>query len=230
MGELSTFRKGHFQVQDLSTIVVAAAVEARPGQTVIDFCAAPGGKMSVLAQSMQNRGTLIAADASEERLTALQETVDRLGASHVRVEKFDLLQPAENLSAPLADRILLDVPCSNTGVLRRRVDVRWRLTAADIARLASQARELLGRAVLWLKPRGRLVYSTCSLEPEENEGVVEGFLKKHPEFLLLRREFRLPSAEGGDGYFFAVIRKVAEDAVEKRDAGAVKGGSIGVKE
>jgi 16S rRNA (cytosine967-C5)-methyltransferase len=209
VAELKAFRQGHFQVQDLSTIAVAAAVEAKPGQTVIDFCAAPGGKMSFLAQAMQNRGTLIAADLSEERLKALQNTVDRLGASHVRVEKFDLLQAEETLEAPLADRILLDVPCSNTGVLRRRVDVRWRLEEKDIVRLASQGRELLGRAVLWLKTGGSLTYSTCSIETEENEGVVEGFLKRHPEFRLLRRESRLPSAEGGDGYFFAVIRKVA---------------------
>ncbi len=207
VGELAAFRRGHFQVQDLSTIAVAEAVEARPGQTAIDFCAAPGGKLSVLAQAMQNRGTLIAADASEERLKALQETVDRLGASRVRVQRFDLLCPEETIEAPLADRILLDVPCSNTGVLRRRVDVRWRLEEKDIVRLASQARELLGKAVLWLRDGGRLVYSTCSIEPEENERVVDGFLKRNPEFRLLRRESRLPSGEGGDGYFFAVIRR-----------------------
>jgi len=207
VAELSAFRRGYFQVQDISTIRVAEAVEARPGQTVIDFCAAPGGKMSFLAQAMQNRGTLIAADASEERLKALQNTVERLGASHVRVEKFDLLEVEETMEAPAADRILLDVPCSNTGVLRRRVDVRWRLEEKDIVRLASQGRELLGRAVLWLKEGGRLVYSTCSIEPEENECVVEGFLKRRPEFRLLRRESRRPMAGGGDGYFFAVMRK-----------------------
>lgn len=204
---LAPFREGGFQVQDVSSLAVVDLLDPRPGETVADFCAAPGGKASCIAEKMRNRGLLLAADADGERLNLLRENFSRLGITNARVEKIDLLKEENQLTNFWADRILLDVPCSNTGVLRRRVDARWRIRKKDITRLGEQGLELLRRGARYLRPGGRIVYSTCSLETEENERVVERFLAVHPEYTLMEEKFNFPEEKGGDGFYAAVLKR-----------------------
>jgi len=207
ISSLPSFRAGYLQVQDVSSLAVVELLDPRPGESVADFCAAPGGKACFIAEKMKGRGKLLAADSSGERLKLLRENFARLGVTGAEIIKLNLLKEAARLKNFSADKILLDVPCSNTGVLRRRVDARWRIDEGDIGRLAARGLELLIAAAGFLRTGGKVVYSTCSLEGEENEEVVKKFLKIKPGFVLIKDEFRLPVEDGGDGYFAAVMEK-----------------------
>ncbi len=201
---LTSFQKGMFYIQDPSTLLAAQLLEPNGTQTILDLCAAPGGKTTVLAAKMKNQGALHAWDMNEERLKLLRENCTRMAVKNLEA---GLLQ--ESIEAAKFDGILVDAPCSNTGVLRRRVELRHRLNPAEIARLAKLQEELLDRAWLGLKPSGTLVYSTCSLEPEENTTVVERFLDKNPNAQLLEQKALLPFEDEVDGAFAAKIRKTA---------------------
>lgn len=200
------YLEGWFVVMDPSTLASVKLLEPRPGELVLDACAAPGGKTFLIAEQMLGQGRIVAADLHEDRLVRLRSNIERLGLSNVAVVLADALALAPGWGGPF-DAILLDVPCTNTGVLRRRPDARWRF---DDARLAEQVRAqsaILERAVSFLKPDGRLVYSTCSLEPEENDGVIRSFLEKHPEFREFRRASNVPPANEMDGAFAALLRR-----------------------
>jgi 16S rRNA (cytosine967-C5)-methyltransferase len=203
-------KQGLAYVQDPSTLFACDLLDPQPGERVLDACAAPGGKTSYLAEKMQNRGRIVATELFESRTLRLRQNLSRLGATVARVHELDFLMPPEPesplLEAPF-DRILLDVPCSNTGVLRRRVDVRWRITAEDFVRMPIQQFALLRRAVPLLKPGGFLVYSTCSIEPEENEGIVRRALADFPELELGATKQLLPFTHGTDGAFAALFQK-----------------------
>ncbi|MDB6019593.1 MAG: hypothetical protein JWR19_4082 [Pedosphaera sp.] len=204
---LRSFQAGFFYIQDPSTLLAAREMYARPGETVLDMCAAPGGKTTFMAQQMQNNGLIVAEDNNAERLSLIQENCARLGVTCVKVE----LTSANAKSDLRFDRILIDAPCSNTGVMRRRVDLRWRISPEEIERLRLTQLELLRNAAARLKAGGTLVYSTCSLEPEENSKVVEEFLGTHADFKLASQRELLPFADGVDGAFVArLIRPRAE--------------------
>lgn len=201
---LGSFQQGWFYIQDPSTLLAVRELEPQPGETVLDLCAAPGGKTTYVAQLMNNTGRIVAADAVPARLKLVAENCRRLGITCCVASS-----PEEALAgpSPVYDRILVDAPCSNTGVLRRRVDLRWRVRAAEISRLSHQQKTLLRQAATHLKSGGLLVYSTCSLEPEENTQVVRHFLTTHPEFKLERERQLLPFADGTDGAYVARLRK-----------------------
>jgi 16S rRNA (cytosine967-C5)-methyltransferase len=207
---LRSFREGLFYVQDPGTLLAPRELEPRPGESVLDLCAAPGGKTTFLAQLMQNRGRIIAQDVQPGRLGLIRENCARLGTTCVEVS----LAPNAIIPSPAKrfDRILLDAPCSNTGVMRRRVDLRWRIQPGEIERLRLAQLELLRQAAPRLKPGGVLVYSTCSLEPEENSGVVQQFLAEHPLFKLEEERELLPFVAGVDG---AYVAKIALPGVSK---------------
>ena len=198
-------------VQDPSTLLAPDLLDPQPGERVLDACAAPGGKSTYLAQKMGGRGRVMACDLYDSRIRRLKENVARLGTISVRVHLLDFLLVPEAgsplLEAPF-DRILLDVPCSNTGVIRRRVDVRWRLTEEDFLRMPVQQFALVRRAVPLLKAGGVLVYSTCSLEHEENAAVVEQIARELPELALEEVRTSLPFRDAVDGSFAARFRKV----------------------
>jgi 16S rRNA (cytosine967-C5)-methyltransferase len=196
---LPSFRQGLFYLQDPGTLLAARELDPRPGETVLDLCAAPGGKLTCLAQFMANQGQLLAYDNAPSRLKLVRENCARLGVTCVSV--FD---PG---SAARCDRVLIDVPCSNTGVLRRRVDLRWRLRPEQLASLSATQSQLLAQGAALLRPGGRLVYSTCSLEPEENEEVVAQFLAAHPGFKLENQRELVPFADGSDGAFVARLTR-----------------------
>jgi 16S rRNA (cytosine967-C5)-methyltransferase len=203
LASLASFHDGWFYLQDPGTLLAPALLGAQPGETILDLCAAPGGKTTLLAQLMRNEGRIVANDISEERLKLLRENCVRLGVTCVQA-----VLPSTLNSQPSTgfDRILVDAPCSNTGVMRRRVDLRWRIQPDEIFRLQQTQLELLSRAAAKLKPGGVLLYSTCSLEPEENQEVVKEFLRRHKAFKLESERELLPFAEAVDGAY--VVRFV----------------------
>lgn len=202
---LKTFQEGKFYLQDPSTLLAVDALAPQPGETILDLCAAPGGKTTAIAQRMENRGRVIAHDAEPRRLGLITQNCARLGASCVSV-----VTPAafKDLAGPDAfDRILIDAPCSNTGVMRRRVELRWRVQPSEIERLRAVQLGLLRQVAPWLKPGGTLVYSTCSLEPEENTGVIQEFLATTPDFQPTRERELVPFTHGTDGAYVAALQK-----------------------
>jgi 16S rRNA (cytosine967-C5)-methyltransferase len=202
---LPSFQQGLFYVQDPSTLLAVRELDPQPGETVLDLCAAPGGKLAFIAQLMRNEGRLVAHDTTPDRLKLIEQNCARLGVTCAQT-----VLPSTLNSQPSTpfDRILIDAPCSNTGVMRRRVDLRWRIRAKEIGRLRTTQLELLDQAASLLKPGGRLVYSTCSLEPEENSDVLTGFLAAHADFKLERSRELLPFVDAVDGTYVARLAKV----------------------
>ncbi len=203
LADLPSFREGWFYVQDPSTLLAVRELDPKPGEAVLDLCAAPGGKTTFIAQLMGNQGKVVASDVSEERLRLLRENCSRLGVTCV-----EPIQPSAFSLQPSAfDRVLVDAPCSNTGVMRRRADLRWRIRPEEIERLRTAQLDLLRQAAATLKPTGALVYSTCSLEPEENGEVVKMFLSEWADFKLEHERELLPFTDGVDGAYVARLAK-----------------------
>jgi 16S rRNA (cytosine967-C5)-methyltransferase len=175
--------EGLFVVQDEASQLVPLVVDAKAGNRVLDVCASPGGKTTAMAADMGDAGAIVACDVRNRRLALLQATVRASGATCVQVVRVG----AEGALpfAPVFDRVLVDAPCSGLGTVRRDPDIRWRLAEADLATFARDQIALLSRAAEAVVPGGRLVYATCSSEPEENEGVVDAFLRTHPAFAPL---------------------------------------------
>ncbi len=207
--KLAAFRDGLVQPQDpTASAVVTGAVRPKAGEKILDFCAAPGTKTTHLAERMGNCGAITAVDVSSEKLTAIESNCRRLGVTIVQTilaERVGGLEPAG------FDVVLADVPCSNTGVLARRVEARWRFDVAALDKLVSDQRFLLAAAGQFVRPGGRLVYSTCSLEPEENSQIAHAFTRRNDRFKLLDEKLTLPAgaddpATWHDGGYYAVFQ------------------------
>jgi 16S rRNA (cytosine967-C5)-methyltransferase len=210
----TALKRGHCYIQDPSTIIAGSLLDPQPEEKILDACAAPGGKTAHLAQLMQNRGLILACDRDEKRIQTAKENIERLGLTMARACQHNWLQrqtPKEIQEVGLFDRILVDVPCTNTGVMRRRVDVRWRLQPESVARMRQQQLEILRRVAKLLKPGGILVYSTCSLEPEENEEAVQEFLLEFPKWQLVEQRFSRPFVDKLDGAFAAKLTSPVAD-------------------
>ena len=202
VAHLRSFKEGYFYIQDPSTLLAVRALNPQPDENILDACAAPGGKTTYIAQLMHNRGHIQAGDNNEQRLKLVEENCHRLGVTCVTTS------PVTNAPTKKFDRILVDTPCSNTGVLRRRVDLRWLIRPEEITRAATAQLEILDKAAPSLKPGGTLVYSTCSLEPEENHALVQQFLKTHPQFHLANERQLLPFTDDADGAYVATLESV----------------------
>ena len=200
-------RDGHYYITDPSTAYAPQFLGAKPGEIILDACAAPGGKAAQMAADMQNQGTLICTDSNPKRLPRLQENLHRLGVTIAQSETHDWTQSAPEKWHAHFDAILLDVPCSNTGVLRRRVDARWRLQPTDIEKLVVLQRQILDQALVCLKPGGRLVYSTCSIDAQENSKQIKKLLTAYPELTLLKEKQILPFKHDTDGAYAALLHK-----------------------
>lgn len=201
-------KHGLCYAQDPSTAHAPRMLAPKPGDTLLDVCAAPGGKTALLAELMCDEGRLIACDSSAPRLTRLRENLTRLKVRSAQIHQYDLLSATPPPFGPLKfDRILLDVPCSNTGVMRRRVDVRWRLQEEEFTVLAQTQLRLVQAAIPLLKPGGSLVYSTCSIDPEENQGILKAILAEHPELQMLESRLIFPPKDQSDGAFAARLVK-----------------------
>ncbi len=199
---------GHCYIQDPSTASACLLLDPQPGERVLDACAAPGGKTGYIAELMKNQGFILACDRDEHRVKILRDNLTTLGVTIARSVRHDWLRQTLN-DEPAFDRILIDAPCSNTGVMRRRVDVRWRLTPEDFARMAAEQIRIARAVIPLLKAGGVLVYSTCSLEPEENEQVAEAILREFPFFKLIEQRTVLPFRDGFDGAYAAKFSRAS---------------------
>ncbi|MCW1925948.1 16S rRNA (cytosine(967)-C(5))-methyltransferase RsmB [Luteolibacter arcticus] len=197
---------GAIYIQDPATRHSVDLLDPRPGERVLDACAAPGGKAFLIAAAQGGGKDLVCTDSNEKRLPRLRENLERLQIKDAEIDCHDWSTPGPGKWHGAFDAILLDVPCSNTGVFRRRVDVRWRLKPADITALTKLQRQIIENALPCLKPGGRLVYSTCSVEAEENAALIDAVLADHPELSLEDTRQALPQRDGTDGAFAACLR------------------------
>ena len=232
--ELPGYKEGLFSIQDEAASLVSEIVNPDPDTTVIDLCAAPGGKSLHLAEMLEGKGKVIAVDIYEKRLTELKKNRARLSLSNIEISTGD---GREFKFDRLADSVLVDAPCSGTGVLNRRSDLKYRKKPEDLKELPVLQEALLNNAATLVKPGGVLVYSTCSLEPEENQAVIESFLKKwgesfKPEDLTpylpesLKNDDRLsdtakagmlllhPGIRGLSGFFIARLRRAPDEEMQ----------------
>ncbi|MFZ5943829.1 MAG: 16S rRNA (cytosine(967)-C(5))-methyltransferase RsmB [Bacillota bacterium] len=202
IGRLKEFKEGLFTVQDESSMLVSHVVAPQKNENILDVCGGPGGKTSHLAQLMDNQGHILAFDVHEHRLTLIRETCDRMGITIVKTGLKDARFLTEVVTEPV-DSILVDAPCSGLGVLGRRPDARWRRDPADINNLQNIQKEILSEAAKLVKPSGTLIYSTCTLNREENNDVVDSFLKNNKDFSFdgdLRKYLPYPTEEGKEGW------------------------------
>lgn len=219
------YAEGSFSIQDESSMLVAQAFDPHPGMHVLDCCAAPGGKTSHIAEKMQNNGKIVANDIHEHKRRLIEEQAVRLGLTCIEATVSDARLLADRYPEESFDRILLDAPCSGLGVIRRKPDLKWTKTEADIANIVNVQYEILSRIHRLLKPGGVLLYSTCTIQSAENQGNVLRFLRDHPEFNAESLEELLhgvqlagqdlssgmaqilPHEYYSDGFFIARLRK-----------------------
>ncbi len=213
--------KGEIYLQDEASQLVALAVAAKAGERVLDLCAAPGSKSTQIADYTRGLATIVASDFHEHRLRTLISSAKTQKSTNVHCVALDGLQPLP-MVADSFDRVLVDAPCSGTGTLRRNPEIRWRITASDFADFARRQQALLINASRVIKPGGRLIYSTCSVEPEENEAVVATFLDNNVSFEQAELFLDLaistsvgsartwPHRDGSDGFFISALRRKRE--------------------
>jgi len=223
VSELPSLKEGLYVIQDEASQLVSAILDPKPGEKILDACAAPGSKTTHMAQRMGNEGEIVALDLTTGKLRLIEEACLRLNVKNVKVMKGDAYRPLPIPENQRFDRILADVPCSGFGTLRRNPDLKWRKGEEDIRRLSLIQASILSNLSQYLKKGGTLVYSTCTIFREENEDVVEAFLKSHPEFVLddllktlptISHRFvqngyfkTFPQGNGMDGFFVARLRK-----------------------
>lgn len=203
----NAFQDGWFEVQDLSSQLVAEALDPQPGTRVFDVCAGAGGKTLHIASLMKNKGQIIALDLYEWKLKELKRRARRAGAHNI--ETRPIVAKTIKRLKDSADALLIDAPCSGLGVLKRNPDAKWKLDAAFIERITKEQAEILQGHSKILRKGGKMVYATCSILPEENEQQVEKFLANNPEFSLVKQETLLPNVTGNDGFFIAVLERKA---------------------
>jgi 16S rRNA (cytosine967-C5)-methyltransferase len=203
------YKNGLFEVQDVSSQLVAPMLDAQPGMLVIDGCAGAGGKTLHIAALMQNKGEILAVDVNEKKLEQLPVRASRAGIN--TIEPFAAEQLTLGTQTKLrnaVDRILLDVPCSGLGVLRRKPDAKWSLSLQFIKELVQRQADILDKYAPMLKPEGILVYSTCSILPMENEKQVQSFLERQNGIFELLEEKRVsPAQTGFDGFYMAKLKR-----------------------
>ena len=205
--KLPAFWEGRFHVMDESAMAAVEALDPRPGERVLDACAAPGGKTLRMAEVMQNTGEIVARDLYPHKLELLEESAARLGLSIIRTEEYDATTPE---TGGTFDRVLADVPCSGLGLLRKKPDLRYKRTGADIDALVALQREILTALAGAVRPGGRLVYSTCTLCRKENEKNVDWFLQNFPYEREGDDRYIYPQINDADGFYIARLRRKDE--------------------
>jgi len=220
------FRQGDFSIQDESSMLVAEALDPQPGMKVLDCCAAPGGKTAHIAEKMGDKGEIWACDLHEHKQKLIVDQAERLGLTSIQTLVMDAQKLDEHFAAESFDRILLDAPCSGLGVIRRKPDLKWAKEESEIASISELQHAILSRVHRLLKPGGVLVYSTCTIEREENEAMIERFLDEHSEFELAPLPAEafagidpqvaasgmvqiMPQQYHSDGFFISRLRKRA---------------------
>ncbi|ACL75884.1 16S rRNA (cytosine(967)-C(5))-methyltransferase RsmB [Ruminiclostridium cellulolyticum] len=220
---LEVFKNGYFQVQDESSMLAAKILDPKEGETVIDVCSAPGGKATHMAQLMNNKGTIIARDVYQHKLKLIEQSCCRLGIDIIKTEIHDACCLDETFTGK-ADRVLIDAPCSGLGIIRKKPDIKYSRTEKELREITGLQREILKNSSKYLKPGGYLLYSTCTIQQEENLDIVSDFLEDNPDFRLTGFQELMPptldiasSAEGyiqlfpninqTDGFFISKIKR-----------------------
>ena len=202
INKLRAYNNGLFHIEDMSSYECAEALGAKQGDTVLDMCSAPGGKAFTVAEFMNNEGRVYCYDLHENRVDLIRNGAERLGLSCITAGVNDAL--IFNPDIPCADKVLCDVPCSGFGILRRKPEIRYK-ELDSIAGLPEIQLGIISTSSCYVKPGGTLLYSTCTLNKKENEKVVAAFLDGNSNFRLDREKTVFPSADGGDGFYYAVI-------------------------
>ncbi len=223
LARMEAFAKGLFQVQDESSMLVGKVLDPKPGEFVVDVCSAPGGKSTHIAELMENRGQVVARDIHEHKIKLINEAVQRLGIDIIKTEIFDASQQDKNLLGK-ADRVLVDAPCTGLGIIRRKPDIKWTRNTNDLNEIVKLQEKILSISSGYVKPGGVLVYSTCTIEPQENEELVKKFLKDNGDYYLediselipdgLTKDTAkdgyiqlYPNIDGIDGFFISRMRR-----------------------
>ena len=207
LGALPSFQEGDFQVQDISSLLVAERANPREGDYIIDVCAAPGGKALHLADKLRGTGMVQARDISDYKVGLIWDNIRRAGMENIEAVRWDATVLDEE-SVEKADIVIADLPCSGLGVLGRKSDLKYRMTREGEKELAALQRQILSQVWRYVKPGGKLVYSTCTINREENEENAAWFQAEYPEFRLVSEEQLLPGQQAGDGFYIAVfVRK-----------------------
>ncbi|WP_408010937.1 16S rRNA (cytosine(967)-C(5))-methyltransferase RsmB [Pseudalkalibacillus sp. A8] len=225
----NVYESGALTIQDESSMLVGYALDPQPDDRVLDACAAPGGKTTHLAERMGNQGEITAIDIHEHKVKLIEEQVERLGLTNIETIAMDTRKAAKLFKEETFDRVLLDAPCTGFGVIRRKPDIKWGKQSEDIERIQKVQEELLEAVSRVLKVGGLLVYSTCTIEAEENNSQIERFLDRHPEFewdgsfssrmpasvkpyiLGTKDELQiLPQYFNSDGFYIACLRKTSK--------------------
>jgi 16S rRNA (cytosine967-C5)-methyltransferase len=206
LSAIPQFLDGDFYVQDVSSMMVAEWADVKAGDTVIDVCAAPGGKSTHIAELLKGTGHVMARDLTEEKVALIRENISRHGLSNMDAEVMDATIFDEN-SREKADVLICDLPCSGLGVLGRKTDIRYKMKPEKQEELAKLQRQILHTVFSYVRQGGTLLYSTCTIHRGENEENVEWFLKEHPEFELEEMQQLLPGENGQDGFFLAKMKR-----------------------
>jgi len=201
-----SFQNGFFEVQDGGSQLIAPFLEVKPGMRVIDACAGAGGKALHLAAIMENKGSIIAMDVEAWKLNELKKRARRNGVHNIETRHIDSAKVIKRLENS-ADRLLLDVPCSGTGVIKRNPDTKWKLKPEHLDRVKSIQKEILHSYAKMLKPGGKLVYATCSILRSENEEQVASFIAGNSNYKLLNEQ-RIDPSEYSDGFYMALIERI----------------------
>jgi 16S rRNA (cytosine967-C5)-methyltransferase len=201
------YKEGYFEVQDAGSQLISTFLDVRPGMRVADACAGNGGKTLHLACLMQNKGKIIAMDTAENKLDVLRKRASKAGIDIIETRSIEGQKTIKRHENSF-DRLLLDVPCSGTGVLRRNPEIKWQMNPEKINSLHAVQAEILDRYSALLKKGGMLVYSTCSILPSENQEQIKAFLAtKNSEFELIKEQFVSPEKTGFDGFYMAQLKK-----------------------
>ena len=207
LSALPSFCEGLYQVQDLSSMQVALWSGVKEGDQVLDVCAAPGGKSIHIAELLNGTGHVEARDLTEYKVDLLRDNIERSGLTNIEAACQDatVYDPDKKKSA---DIVIADLPCSGLGVLGKKPDLRYKMNEKTEADLVELQRKILSVVKDYVKPDGKLLYSTCTIHREENEGNVEWFLKEYPEFELVKDKQMIPGKDAGDGFYIAIIKRV----------------------
>ncbi len=202
------YKQGLFTVQDESSMCAIRAAGIKVGDVVMDVCSAPGGKTTGAAEFLKGTGKIYSMDLSEDKLELIEENVNRLGFNNIYISAHNATELLENMIEK-ADVVIADVPCSGLGIIGRKNDIKYRLEESQMTELVNLQREILSVVHKYIKPGGTLLYSTCTINPSENQKNVEWFLENHPEFKLKEQRLFLQGIDKCDGFFYAVMKKEA---------------------
>lgn len=206
LNALPSFNEGLFYVQDISSMMVAEFAAPKEGDYIIDVCAAPGGKSTHLAEKMAGSGMVEARDLTEYKVSLIEENIMRHACTNMKAIQWDATV-SDEASKGKADIVIADLPCSGLGVMRKKTDIKYKMSPEKMTSLVELQREMLHTVCGYVKPQGRLIYSTCTIHRKENEENVIWFLEQHPEFELESMQQIFPKEEFGDGFFIASMRK-----------------------